>query len=163
MNITLNRLVFTARSTCLFMIVLSALLYAGGSKALMPPEHYANMARHSEIKAVAVILSVETLRIGERSSEKRVTFETVFALSEMPNTMFSGICYSVDTKQQKANVTVGGKLYYYPVPGQRVFVTVRKDGGSITSLTPMTEKLERVIREEPDRIRYGIGKVAIED
>lgn len=150
------------RSLCLSASVLFSLLYPSIAQALMPPEHYAERARSSDIKAIAVILSVDTLRIGNRFTEKLVRFEVDFALSATPNKVVTGTCKSVDTPQQKANIMVGGEIYLYPVPGQRVFVTVSREGGAITSLTPMSKALEQVIREEPERLRYGIAKVGID-
>ena len=57
----------------------------------------------------------------------------------------------------------GGRIHFYPQVGARIFVTVTNDGGGITSITPATAELERVVREEPERIDYRMSEVRIKN
>jgi len=129
--------------------------------AVMPPEIYANASEESKIKAIATIEDVETLNVGERYSSKNVIFKIEYALTKDTPEIFTGFCQSVDTEEQKNNIMVGGNTYFYPHSGMRVFVTVQKNGGRITSMTPLTPELERAIRETPERVRYGINRAYI--
>ncbi|PLW76642.1 hypothetical protein [Cohaesibacter celericrescens] len=163
MMIALCKLALNKRIGSFFLAVIAILLFARASHALMQPQVYAERALSSDIKAIAVILEVNILNTGTRSTEKMVTFKTEYALTEKTSDRFSGSCHSVDTPEQEANTMVGGQIYFYPVQEQRVFVTVRSNGGVITSFTPITEELETAIREKPNRLRYGIGKVEVID
>lgn len=131
--------------------------------AVMPPESYAKASSESRIKAIATIVDVQTIQVGAQATSKNVKFKLEYALTKETADTFTGSCSSVDTKKQQANVMVGGETYFYPSAGDRVFVTVKKDGARITSMTPMTEELEQIIREEPGRIEYGITQVSIVD
>jgi hypothetical protein len=139
------------------------LLFSLSAKAVLPPEVYEESMRRSKIKAIATIKDVETIRIGSRATSKKATFKLEYALTKRTPETFVGHCESVETDEQKANIMVGGDIYFYPFKGERVFVTVSKDGGYITSMTPMIEELEQIIREEPERIRYGISRVSMWD
>ena len=129
----------------------------------MPPEVYAKASSESRIKAIATIVDVQIIQVGARSTTKNVKFKLEYALTTDTADTFTGSCYSIDNKKQKANLMVGGETYFYPSVGDRVFVTVKKDGAHITSMTPMSDELEQIVREEPVRIKYGITQVSIGD
>jgi len=144
------------------LVVIVLILSVGSASALMPPEVYAKASRESKIKAIATIVDVRIVLVGKRYTSKEASFKLEYALeSGVPET-FTGACKSVDTEEQRANVMVGGNTYFYPQVGSRVFVTIREDGGSITSMTPMTSELEQVVREEPERLEYGVTQVYIQ-
>ncbi|QGY38684.1 hypothetical protein GM415_00520 [Pseudodesulfovibrio cashew] len=145
----------------LLLTFATILLATSPAGAIMPPEVYAKASQQSRIKAIATITAVRTLRIGKRATTKSVTFKPEFFLGAEGADPFTGICESVETAEQKANLMVGGDIYFYPHANRRVFVTVRDNGGVITSMTTMTPELERIIREEPERLLYGIGRVRI--
>lgn len=128
--------------------------------AVLPPSHYRDAAQTSQIKAIAVVQAVSVIDENKRYTSKRVTFRLArsFAGERVPAS-FRGTCVSVDHSWQEPGV--GGELYYYPVKGQRVFVTVSRDGGTITSYTPLTPGLERAMTENPGGIRYGMGKATV--
>jgi len=131
------------------------------SSAIMPPEIYAQASRESNIKAIATIVGVENIHVGPRATSKNATFKLEYALTGSTPETFTGYCQSVDTMEQNSNIMVGGETYFYPHVGNKVFVTISDDGGPITSMTPMTAELDQIIREEPDRIKYGITRVRI--
>ncbi len=136
-------------------------LFAPAAQAIMPQEVYARASRESHIKAIATIVDVKIIHVGKRATLKDASFQLEYALTDDTPATFIGSCESVDTPQQKSNIMVGGNIYFYPKVGNRVFVTISDNDGSITSMTPMTPELEQIIREEPERIKYGITRVRI--
>lgn len=128
--------------------------------AVRLPEFYARMAAASKIKATAVVKSVETIERTKRSTFKKVVFELTHPFSDAVPATFSGTCYSVDHSWQEPGA--GGTIHHYPRKGERVYVTVSADGGSITSYTPVDETLEKMFIQNPGKIRYGMGKAYLE-
>lgn len=128
---------------------------------VLPPQVYKKRALDSQIKAIATVTRVVTDHIGEHASFKTATFSRVYGLTKDTSQTFEASFKSIETPEQKANPMMGGSIYFYPHIGQRVFVTVTCDGGPITSMTTATEELEWVVREDPERIEYGMGKVTI--
>lgn len=148
--------ILSALLTILFLC--AAVLPAG---AVMPPDHYRRMAEESKIKAIAVVKSVKVIKRTKRSTHKRVEFELTHPFSpDVPET-FTGTCYSVDHAWQDPGV--GGTIYYYPIKGTTVFVTVADDGGTITGMVSIKEEAKKQFIAHPERIRYGIGGPYLED
>lgn len=133
------------------------------AQAVMSPETYAKASSESRIKAIATIVDVQIIQVGDRATTKNVNFKLEYTLTKDTADTFTGSCSSVDTKKQQANAMAGGETYFYPNVGDRVFVTVKKDGARITSMTPMSKELEQIVREQPERIEYGITQVSIGD
>jgi ankyrin repeat protein len=154
-----RRAMFAVFSVGLTIVLTS--LAPPSAQAVMPPEVYARASRESHIKAIATIVDVKITHVGMRATTKDVTFQLDYWLTEDAPETFTGSCESVDTPQQKTHIMAGGTIYFYPHVGSRVFVTVSDDGGPITSMTPMTQELEQIIRKEPERIQYGIARVGI--
>lgn len=154
-----KHIIYIVKLTCLLLFFI---VPPDFSLAIMPPETYAQASRESLIKAIATIIDIQLIKIGNRSTSKNVTFKLEYAITnDLPRT-FIGSCFSVETFEQKANLMVGGDIYFYPLVGDQVFVTIKNDGQNITSMTPMTDELNYVIRNEPERINYGITQVYIE-
>ena len=138
----------------IIFLLLSAL--AGQALALMPPRVYAERSEKARIKAIAVIVEVVT---DEAAGSSVATFRSEYRLTPDAPNIFTGTCRSSRTEAEKG--MVGPTVYFHPAKGDRVFVTVSEDGGSITSLTPMTPELEKAVRETPGKIRYGISKAYV--
>jgi hypothetical protein len=146
-------------SALLTMLFLCAAVLPAG--AVMPPDHYRRMAEESKIKAIAVVKSVKVIKRTKRSTHKRVEFELTHPFSpDVPET-FTGTCYSVDHAWQDPGV--GGTIYYYPIKGTAVFVTITADGGTITGMVSLNEKAEKQFIAHPEQIRYGIGGPYLEE
>ena len=145
-------------------IPLAALFLVTGvfsAGAVMHPDHYRRMAEESKIKAIAVVTSVEVIERTKRSTFKRVFFEMKHPFSsDVPKT-FTGTCYSVDHAWQDPGA--GGTIYYYPVKGTTVFVTVAADGGMITGLVTLSGETEKQFMAHPERIRYGVGGAYLDE
>jgi len=133
---------------------------ASSADAVRLPEFYARMAEVSKIKATAVVISVEIIERTERSTFKKVVFALRHSFSDAVPTTFSGTCYSIDHSWQEP--AAGGTIYHYPRKGEKVYVTIGADGGSITSYTAVDETLEKMFIQNPGKIRYGMGKAYLE-
>lgn len=149
-------------NTWLMLVACLALVCLAASPALsiLPPEVYVTRSENSAIKGIATIQSVTDVDIGPRYTTKCVTFAMEYSLVAGGPATFTGTCKSRETPEQRANQEVGGTIYYTPKEGERVFVTVSHDSGSITTLTAMTPQLEKIVRTEPSRLVYGMGGVS---
>jgi hypothetical protein len=127
--------------------------------AVMHPSHYKKLAEESKIKAIAIVEAVRLIDNGKRFSIQEAVFRPARAFAENVPERFSGSCYSVLHKWQ--NPGVGGKIYFYPKKGERVFVTVSRDGGSITSYTRLTPRLEAALKKDPESVVFGMGEALV--
>ncbi len=130
--------------------------------ALMPPYVYKEAIENSPIKAVAVVKGVTVIEKTKFYIEKKVEFELVESYGLVkPAKKFYGYC-----KSATAEPLVGGTIYYYPVVGEEVFVTLDSvsrgdDSGLITSYTLLDEDLRAVLKTLGlDGLEAGIGQVA---
>lgn len=129
--------------------------------AEMPQEYYAALAQRSVIKAIAVVEEVKVIERTWHYNRKKVLFRTEQGVTGGTPAVFAGYCSSVDHFWQRQKV--GGDILYYPRKGDRVFVTVSADGGSITSYTPLTPEIERAAKKYPQKIRFSFGNAIIEE
>lgn len=141
-----------------FLVLLLTLLGIGPAQAVMPPIHYQKAAEASAIKAIARVERVETVDASRRYSTLRTTFRLEKALfgAVVPET-FQGVSHAVLHAWQEPGV--GGTVFIQPHAGERAYVTVKEDGGGITSYTILTPVLERALIETPERIFYGITTI----
>lgn len=110
--------------------------------AVLPPSYYDRAVQASAVKAVARVIAVEDISVSSRFTRKQVTFSLIRAFEPGIPDQFQGECYAVDKEGQ--NPGVGGQLYFYPVKGLDVLVTISSNTGSITSFTPMNRTLDRL-------------------
>ena len=150
----------TVRVLTTLIIVLPFLLTTDPAGAVREPEYYAKTAMASRIKAIAVVLTVDTIEQNRQMTFKRVTFRLKHPFSDNVPASFNGTCFSVDRTWQDPGV--GGTIYHYPEKGQTVFVTIAADGGSITSYTVLDEESEKRFIKNPGKIRYSFGKASVE-
>ncbi len=129
--------------------------------AIMPPEVYKKYILESKLKAVATVRNVEIIEKTEYYIEKKVEFELMCSYGEiLPPKVFYGYC-----KSATENLRVGGTIYYYPMIGDEVFVTIGsigegEDTGNITSFTYMDEDIKKALRDDGFAgLNYGMGKV----
>lgn len=140
-------------SKCLVSIVTFALILAAATAwAVLPPSVYKERIQNSQVKAMAVIQEVVLDSSNQYLSRLVVTFRPLDG-----GEVFSGRCATFDESWQK--MLAGAEIYYRPVPGQRVYVTIDMPGGSITSLSPLTPELRDAVTNAPDSLVYGMGSV----
>ena len=150
------------RFSCRFQGLLAAILVlilASAAWAVMPRYHYAQQSEESKIKAIATVEEVRVLDEGKQYTSKEVTFRLEYALTPDTPEVFTATCESVDQDWQVP--VPGGTIYFYPVVGERVYVTVLSNGSQITSLTELTAELEQAIKEAPETIRYGFSRAHV--
>lgn len=136
------------------------LLLCNTALAVMPPGHYSAKASDSRIKAVAVVKEVIILSETKEKTRKKIVFELEKGFEKNIPQIFTGNCCSVDHHWQSP--LTGGRIYYYPVTGQRVLVTVSNNGGNITSLTTLHTDLEQEIdKNRLLNISFKMGKAQI--
>lgn len=133
-------------------VVVSVMLAASAAWAVLPPQVYQDRIRSSQVKKMAVIQEVVLDSTNEHLSRVVVAFKPLGG-----GETFSGKCATFDRTWQK--MLMGGEVYYQPVPGQRVYVTIDMPGGSITSLSPLTSDLKYAIENAPEKLFFGMGKV----
>ncbi len=128
-------------------------------ESVMPPEHYKNMAEQSKVKAIALVESVKIIDTTRHATTKEVKFKLRHSfVGRMPDA-FSGTCYSVHAFQEPM---AGGTIYFYPEPGDLVYVTIAGVGGMITSYTYLNDIMETLFIDNADKIRYGMGNAWLE-
>lgn len=141
-----------------FIIPLILFLLLLHGVALAQDDLMGRLAEESEIKAIATVKSVRSLTPYSDGTLKQVTFQRVYALTPYISKQFTGSCRTIESRWQ---VRAKDTIYFDPKPGQKVLVTVSSDQGAITSYTLLTKELERVAREEPNRLHYNHGKALI--
>ncbi|WP_243544626.1 hypothetical protein [Pseudodesulfovibrio tunisiensis] len=138
----------------IFLLVLvPTLVRASGHNDML-----GRMAEHSEIKAIAVIKRVQNLTCYSDGSFKHVHFKRIYAITPDTPKSFVGGCRDLDQRWQRRSKEF---IYFRPIPGQKVYVTVSYNGGAITSFTPLTPDLEKAVRNDPYSLYYEDGKARI--
>jgi hypothetical protein len=126
----------------------------------MPPQHYAELATRSRIKAVAVVEEVTIRTETNRATGKEVLFRLERSFGEGTPRQFRGSCASVDHPWQRP--MAGGTLYFYPQKGARVLITVSDNGGPITSYTPLNDELNAELTARGlTNIVFSMGRAVI--
>jgi len=146
----------------LFLLLALSLPAAHQADAVMPPIHYQLQAEASTIKAIARVEKVETLDSGRHYSIQKTTFRRMgdpYHVGVPEH--FTGTSHAVLHSWQ--NPVSGGDIYLYPREGETVFVTVAREGEAITSYAPLNPTLEKVLKETPWRIRYGMRTIHVEE
>ena len=143
----------------IMVLLILALSLSTPALAVRHPRHYQRQAEESKIKAIAIVERVKETQKGKRYSTQRVTFRLVQPFEEDIPQAFMGYCSAVLHKWQRPGV--GGEIYFYPRKGDRVLVTVSRDGGFITSYTRVTPKLEKALNEDPESVVFGMGEASV--
>jgi uncharacterized membrane protein len=126
--------------------------------SIMGPEKYEKMANKSEIKAIAVVNAVKVTGHKKALDYKMVTFELEKSFgTKMPTGDFKGRCESVNKRFYERTPGESATIYFYPKKGDRVYVTISREGGQITSYTFLTERLEKALSEDFSKVRIGMG------
>lgn len=143
----------------IYASIITLFLLLGAASALAEDTDYlAMLAEESEIKAIAVVANVRTVSRNGDGTFLQVTFKRKYGVTPYIPTKFVGGCKRMDNGWQKR---APGTVYFKPRKGQEVYVTVTTNGGAITSYTPITPYLERIIRNEPQRLAYSKGRASV--
>lgn len=129
--------------------------------AVLPPEYYRQKIQDSRVKAIAQVERVDVIAHARAVDTQKVTFSTINDLGIETPAIFTGICYAVNKRSGNIEPMVSGTVYHYPVLGDKAYVTISSDGGSITSYTVLTPDLENALLHDPESVELGIGKVRV--
>jgi hypothetical protein len=141
-----------------FMAMITLCCFAATSFAVLHPKYYAKRAKESKIKAIAQVKAVKVMDHHKAVDYKRVVFKLDKAFGkETPPQVFTGRCESVNKRFYERPPGVGGTIYYYPAKGERVYVTISDNDGSITSYTKLTPKLEKALRKNYKKVKIKMG------
>ena len=133
------------------LFILTGLFFINANvSAMIAPEYMLENINNSKIKTPAVIKNVKTIKNDGGNRTQKVTFEGLYTNE---NIVYEGICHNFK-KRMPWNVPMLGLRFYYPKKGERVFVTIEKDGGEITSLILMDKTFENKIKNYPSKIKY---------
>jgi len=141
-----------AVSACLLLTLLLSVAHA------QDIDYLARMAEESEIKAIAIVTEVKRMGGNRDGSLYQVTFKTVYGQTPYIPNPFTAWCKTYEYAWQTRSKDT---VYFKPRKGQRVYVTVSSNGGSITSLTEATSVLEAAVRNEPYRLAYHRGAATL--
>lgn len=140
----------------LSFVVLFLLLTATVGNA-RETDYLALMAEESEIKAIAVVTNVQRMSLNADGTFKRVTFKRQYAVTPFTPVSFVAGCKTMESRWQKRTP---GMVYFEPKKGQLVYVTASTNGGAITSYTLLNPQLEKVIKQDPQRLTYSRGQAS---
>lgn len=111
----------------IFLAALAVLLHVTATGAT-ESDYLSIMASQSEIKAIAVVHSVQRMSRNSDGTFMRVTFKRVHAVTPFTPNKFVGGCKTMESSWQKRDP---GTVYFKPRKGERVFVTITTNGGAI--------------------------------
>lgn len=145
----------------LYKIILTLLLInfsVNFCLAMLPPDVCNQRIKDSKIQAIATVKDIKTVYESKTTNlvEKQVIFELEKSMGEItPKKEFSGYCDSVI----EGKIPIPGGPYFRPVKNQKVFVTITKSNGYITSYTILTPELQEKIIHNFKKIKYDIDRI----
>ena len=127
---------------------------------MISPDARLNLINQSQIKTPAVVKSVKTIqnRRGNRTQLVKLT-----GLYNNSNKNFEAKCYNFRGIFPWDVPEVGGAVNYYPKRGQRVFVTIDRPNGEITSLVIMDSEFENKLQKTPQNLKYDYNGAYFKD
>ena len=142
----------------IFLIIL-ILTGCGFVFAELSPEYMLNRINNSEIKTAAKIKSVKTIQSKKGYKIQLVKFEGLY---ENEGKIFEAKCHNY-TEEPPVASSIGEPRRYIPQKNSKVFVTIDKNGGEITSMVNMDESFEKRLQKSPKKIRYDCNGAYFEE
>ncbi len=152
-----------------FIIFFSSIAYC-----ILPPSIMKKKIYDSEIKGVAKVVSLNQLSSDEldKKIEVEFEFECFFDFKNPENELKENRI--IDSKGKIVKLIIfqplegdlprkGGPIFYQPEVGKKYFVTGKRAGDVVTSLTEMNQKLEAAIKNNPASIEAGMTSVYVKD
>ena len=139
--------------------ILSILICSAGF-SMISPDARLDIINQSQIKTPAVVENVKTIqnRRGNRTQLVKLT-----GLYNNSNKKFEAKCYNFKGFFPWDVPEVGGYVNYYPKKGQRVFVTINRPNGEITSLVIMDSDFENKLQKTPQKLKYDYNGAYFKD
>ena len=143
----------------LISLILSILICSGGF-SMIAPEARLDIINQSQIKTPAVVESVKTInnRRGNRTQLVKLN-----GLYNNSNKKYEAKCYNYKGVFPWDAPEVGGSVYYSPQKGQRIFVTIDRPNGEITSVVIMSKEFEHKLQKTPQKLKYDYMGAYFED
>ena len=143
----------------LFSLILSILICSIGV-SMISPEARLNIINQSQIKTPAIVESVKTIqnRRGNRTQLVKLT-----GLYNNSNKKYEAKCYNYKGFFPWDVPEVGGSVNYSPKKGQRVFVTIDRPNGEITSMVVMDNEFEKKLQKTPQKLKYDYSGAYFKD
>ena len=127
---------------------------------MISPEAKLDIINQSQIKTPAVVESVKTLQNRRGNRTQLVELSGLYNNS---NKKFEAKCYNFKGVFPWDAPEVGRAVYYSPKKGQRVFVTIDRLNGEITSVVIMNREFENKLQKTPQKLKYNYNGAYFED
>ena len=140
--------------------IILPIFICGGGFSMISPDARIDIINQSQIKTPAVVESVKTIqnRRGNRTQIVKLN-----GLYNNSNKKFEARCYNFKSIFPWDVPEVGGSVYYYPKKGQRIFVTIDRPNGEITSVVIMDKEFENKLQNVPQKLKYDYNGAYFED
>jgi hypothetical protein len=143
----------------LIYLILSVFICNIGFSMISPDARY-NVIINSQIKTPAVVVSVKTIQNRKGNRIQLVKLDGLYNNSDKK---YEAQCHNFKSIFPWDTPIVGGDVNYYPKKGQRVFVTIDRPNGKITSMTIMDEKFENKLQKTPQKLKYNYNGAYFEN
>ena len=127
---------------------------------MISPEAKLDIINRSQIKTPAVVESVKTIQNRRGNRTQIVKLKGLYNNS---NKTFEAKCYNYNGIFPWDVPEVGGSAYYSPKKGQRIFVTIDRPNGEITSVVIMNKEFEEKLQNMPQKLKYNHSGAYFED
>ena len=128
--------------------------------SMISPTARFDIINKSQIKTPAVIQSVKTIYNRKGSRIQLVKLDGLYNNS---GKQFEAKCHNFKGIFPWDTPIESGYIYYYPKKGQRVFVTIDRPNGEITSMVIMDKSFEDKLQNTPQKLKYDYNGAYFEN
>ena len=125
--------------------------------AELSPDYMLSEINNSQIKSPAKIIGIKTLQSKKGYKIQLVKFKGLYENSD--NT-FEAKCHNFDIEPPLSSKE---PRKYQPQRGDKVFVTIDKNGGEITSMVKMNKNFENNLLKIPQNIKFDCNGAYFEE
>lgn len=143
------------------LLFLASILFlsVGTSFSMIAPSEMQHNIEKSEIKTPAVVKKVTTMQTNGGYRIQTVEFDGLY---NNKGKKYTAKCHNIK-ENSRYKIITGGPRKYNPKAGQRVFVTIDKDGGEITSMVIMDKTFEDKVRSNIQNIKFDCDGAYFEE
>ena len=127
---------------------------------MISPKARLDIINKSQIKTPAVIKSVKTV-YNQRGN--RIQLVKLDGLYNNADKKFEANCHNFKSIFPWVVPVDSGYINYYPKQGQRVFITIDRPNGEITSMVIMDKEFENKLQKTPQKLKYNYNGAYFED
>jgi hypothetical protein len=144
----------------IFISLILTVCISGFGFSMIAPSARLEVINESQIKTPAVVKSVRTINNRRGNRTQLVKLDGLYNNSAKK---YEAKCYNFKGVFPWDVPVVGGGVLYTPKTGQRVFVTIDRQGGEITSVVIMDKKFEDKLQKTPQKLKYNYKGAYFED